>query len=35
MRAASYTASRMLSSDSLSFSNSVLANCRPLPTAAP
>ena len=33
--AASKTASRVESSESLSFSNSVLANCRPLPMAAP
>jgi hypothetical protein len=35
MRAASKTASRVDSSDSFSFSNSVFASWRPLPTAAP
>jgi hypothetical protein len=35
MRAASRTASRVLSSARLSFSSSVFATVRPLPTAAP
>jgi hypothetical protein len=35
IRAASMTASFKESSDSFSFSSSVLASCRPFPTAAP
>lgn len=35
IRAASYTASRAVSSENFSFSSSVFASCRPFPTAAP